>query len=223
MRFVATTSVVIAALMGTAEPPARASSAVTGAGTRGAASLGAADIGRPDPLRTLQRNEEMLQAVLRHRVPAWSPEADAVGQRVDALLSDMLDYDRIARNALGPDWERLTAAQRRAFMERFSALTNRAFTGTLGRADLRLRFDSEIVIGSTASVVVTALGPGSVETTFDYRMTLDHGRWLVCDVLADRDSLVDGYRVELGRLIRRGGFDELIARMDRKLGSNNPP
>jgi phospholipid transport system substrate-binding protein len=176
-----------------------------------------------DPLRSLQCSEEMLQASLRRRVPDWSPEADVVKERVSAILAGMLDYDGLSRRALGPDWETLTEAQRLAFVHRFSALTNQSFTEALGRSDVRLRFDSETVIGPVAGVIVTALGPGSEERTFDYRMARNHGRWLIYDVLANRESLVGGNRVEFSRLLRRSGFNELIARMDRRLAHPGRP
>jgi len=206
--------------------PLRAQASATAAregnlATRTGDPVGAHTTGS-DPLRTLQRSEETLQTSLRRRAPDWSPEADVVRQRVSAILVGLLDYEAIARHALGPDWEQLTGTQRRAFLQRFSALTNRAFTGALARSDVRLRFDSETVFGPVASVIVTALGPGSVEKTFDYRMALNGGRWLVYDVFADRDSLVEDYRVEFGRFLRQGSFDELIARMDRKLGDAAP-
>jgi phospholipid transport system substrate-binding protein len=139
---------------------------------------------------------------------------------VDGILADALDYGEIARRALGTDWNKLTSAEQQTFLAAISALTNQAFVAALTRPDVHLRFDSETVIGPVASVVVTAWAsrrvPQSVER-IDYRMARRGDRWLITDVLVDGVSLVDGYHDQFGRLMRRGGFAEVMARMRHKL------
>jgi phospholipid transport system substrate-binding protein len=173
-----------------------------------------------DPLDSLRRTSQALGDVLRRRVPDWSPEADASKGRVDAILAGMLDYEEIARRALNAEWNNLTEAQRREFLATFSALTNRAFVAAINRREVHLTFDSETVQGQVASVLVTAWAskptPDS-EERMEYRLARKGDRWLVCDVLVENVSLVDGYRDQFARLIHRGGFAELIERMHHKL------
>jgi phospholipid transport system substrate-binding protein len=177
-----------------------------------------------DPLEALRRTDVTLEAVLRRHVPDWSPEADVARMRVETLLAGILDYERIARAALGPDWGRLTDGQRRSFVSRFSALTNQAFVSALTRRDARIRFDSETIFGPTASVLVTASsdGAGSHPTErLEYRLGVKGTRWLVFDLLVDDVSLVDGYRRQFASLMRHGGFEEVMARMQSKLTPAN--
>jgi phospholipid transport system substrate-binding protein len=173
-----------------------------------------------DPLKELRRADQALEAILRRRLPAWSPEAEARKWRVDAILGEVLDHQQIARASLGADWSGLTSEQQRRFLETLSALTNQAFVAAMARSDLHLRFDSETVLGPVASVMVTAWvskptsGP---EQQIEYRLARRGGRWLVRDVLVDGVSLVDSYHDQFARLMRRGGFAALIDRMQRKL------
>lgn len=184
------------------------------AGTRGATSL------PPDPWDELRRTDSALEAVLRRRVPDWSPEADAVRGRVDSILAGTLDYEEIARRALDAQWNKLTSLEQREFLQTFAALTNHAFVSAVTRPDVHFRLDSEMVNGPIAIVRVTAwLAKPAPETEqqLEYRLTQKRDRWLVYDVLVDHVSLVDAYHDQFARLMRRGGFGELMGRMQQKL------
>ena len=173
-----------------------------------------------DPLACLRRTSQTLGDVLRRRVPDWSPEAEASKGRVDALLAGMLDYEEIARRALNAEWDSLTGAQRREFLGAFRALTNRAFVAAMNRPDVHLKFDSETVKGPVASVLATAWAAepsANAEEHMEYRLARKRDRWLVCDVLVDGVSLVDGYRDQFARIMHRGGFGEIMERMHHKL------
>jgi phospholipid transport system substrate-binding protein len=173
-----------------------------------------------DPLNELQRTIVAIEALVRRRVPDWSPEADAMKWRVDSILAGVWDYQQIGRSALGSDWDQLTNPQRGAFLQAFSALTNHAFVSALTRPDIHLRFVSETVLGERASVMVTAglaRSTEEAEQKIEYRMVQKQRRWLIYDVLVDGVGLVDGYHAQFDRLIRRDGPVELIDRMQRKL------
>jgi phospholipid transport system substrate-binding protein len=173
-----------------------------------------------DPLNELQRTVLAIEALVRRRVPDWSPEADAVKWQVDSILAGVLDHEQIGRSALGTDWDQLTNPQHGAFLQAFSALTDHAFVSALTRSDVRLRFVSETVVGGKAIVMVTAgvyRPTEEAEQQIEYRLVRKQGRWLIYDVLVDGVGLVDGYHAEFARLIRREGPAELIDRMQRKL------
>jgi phospholipid transport system substrate-binding protein len=171
-----------------------------------------------DPLVELRQSDLALASALRRRAPDWSPEADANALRVERLLAAILDYEGIARGALGPHWEALTPAQRAAFLALFSPLTNRALVEAAAR-HVSVTYDSETISGREATVVVTPkLGGGEAPARVEYKLGERCGRWRIHDVVVDGVSLVDGYREQFDRLFRRGGFDDLLAAMRRKLG-----
>lgn len=184
-----------------------------------AAARGATSV-PSDPWDELRRTDSALEALLQRRVPDWSPEADAVRGRVDSILAGTLDYEEIARRALGAEWNKLTVGERRDFLRTFSSLTNHAFVSALARPDVHCRMDSEMVNGPIATVRVTAwLSKPSAETEqrLEYRFTQKGDHWLIYDVLVDEVSLVDSYHDQFARLLRRGGFGELMGRMQHKL------
>ncbi len=139
---------------------------------------------------------------------------------VDSILAGALDYEEIARRALDTDWNKLTSGEQREFLQTFSALTNHAFVSAVTRPDVHFRLESEMVNGPRATVRVTAwvAKPGpEAEQRIEYRFRQKLDRWLICDVLVDQVSLVDAYHDQFARPMRRGGFDELMGRMQHKL------
>jgi ABC-type transporter MlaC component len=198
---------------GASTPPAPSKSADECAGATRAA----------DPLDELRRSDAALATALKRRVPDWSPEAEALAARVDRLLADILDYEAIARQALGPHWDALTPRQRAAFLALFSPLTNRALIAAANR-NVSVSYDSETIAGSSATVVVTPRLPDAeAAARVEYKLGERCGHWRIRDVVVDGESLVDGYRSEIDRLFRRGTFDDLLAVMRKRLGRAAPP
>jgi phospholipid transport system substrate-binding protein len=177
-----------------------------------------------DPLAELRQTDQALSSALKRRVPDWSPEADANAARVKRLLAEILDYEAIARLALGPHWDALTPEQRSKFLSLFSPLTNRALVATIEH-NVSVTYLSETISGREATVVATPKAPGvegAVER-IEYRLSEEYGHWRIHDVVVDGVSLVDGYRAQFDRLLRRGTFEDLLAVMRRKLGRTASP
>jgi phospholipid transport system substrate-binding protein len=183
--------------------------------------------GPSGPMEELRRAELALENIVHRRLPDWSPEADAARLRVGAVLAGIIDYERIARSALAADWDKLTDEQRRAFLDRFTLLTHQAFTAALLRSESRPRFEAEAISGTNATVSASVISgkPGSAHATehMEYRLSEKGGHWLVYDVLVDDVSLIDSYRAQFGSLMRHGGFDEIMSRMQRKLEASSGP
>ena len=177
------------------------------------------------PLDELAQSERALAAAVHRRVPDWSPEADAIRSQVDRLLGGILDYEAMARRALGPQWGALNDSQRRQFVSVFSELTNHAFVEALEHPGVRMKFDSETILGPEASVMVKVTVPGGsepVEQDVEYRLSQRGDRWLIHDVLVDQVSLIATYQADFARLLQRDGFDELMARMRRRAATERP-
>lgn len=198
-----------------------ASPAAAGPLARGAASAKApppAELGQ-GPLNQLRESDAALAAILRKRVPTWSPEAGLAQDRLRRLLASLLDYRKMAEQVMTPAWATLSDPQRQVFVEVFSTLTNQAFVSAARRPSGRVRYLSQTVLGDEARVQATADQPehdaplGQIE----YKLSRSEDRWLIYDVVVDGVSLTTSYREQLQGVFRRDGFDELIARMRRRI------
>ena len=185
------------------------------------------EAGGSGPLEELRRAELALETTVHRRIPDWSPEADATTLRVGAILGGIIDYERMARSVLAPDWDKLTDDQRRSFLSRFTLLTNQAFTAALLRSESRPQLESERISGDNATVFATMVsgrsGSAHAGEHMEYRLSEKAGRWLVYDLLVDDVSLIDSYRTQFASLMRHGGFEEIISRMQRKLDASSGP
>lgn len=171
------------------------------------------------PLNHLRESDAALATILRKHVPTWSPEAGLANDRLRRVLSSLLDYRKMAEEVLGPSWASLDEVQRATFVEVFSTLTNQAFVSAASKPTGRVRYLSETVQGDEARVFATSDHPEASKSLgqIEYKLTRSDDRWLIYDVVVDGVSLTASYQDQLQNVLRREGFDELVARMRRRI------
>jgi phospholipid transport system substrate-binding protein len=177
-----------------------------------------------DPLEQLRHSELALATTLRRRVPDWSPEATVVEEQTDRALAAIVDYEDIARRALGARWVAFDASQRRAFLALFAPLTNDAMIDASERRMI-VTYESETITGREARVVATARrleGPRDAEARLEYHLALRCHRWFVYDITVDGMSSLESTRAQFAKLFKRGSFDDVLATMRRKVAAHTP-
>jgi len=171
------------------------------------------------PLNHLRESDAALAAILRKHVPTWSPEAGPTHDRLRRVLASLLDYRKMAEQVLGSSWASLDEAQRATFVDVFSTLTNQAFVSAASKPSGRVRYLSETVQGDEARVFATSENEEAARALgqIEYKLTRSDDRWLIYDVIVDGVSLTASYQEQLQTVLRRDGFDELVARMRRRI------
>ena len=189
-----------------------------------AAAFGKGEI---DPLTKLRRTDAEIHAAVNRRLPDWSPEAPARQMQIDRLLRSLLDYDQIARRALGPSYTTLSPERRRTFVATFSAVTGQTFLARMEAEKRHNVYDSESIDGSKAHVVGRACPRSEhalADIPIEYVLERHNGDWLVTDVVVGGVSLVASYQEQLRPVVAREGMDGLLLRMRNQLsGSGNAP
>jgi phospholipid transport system substrate-binding protein len=188
-------------------------------GWRPACAYAKEDLG---PMAKLRRTESEIRAAVSRRVPDWSPEADVRRRQIERLLGALLDYDAIARDALGTTFSTLAPERQHAFITTFAALTRQTFVARLENHKLRTSYDAETIDGSEARVTATACALGSAPDTgsrIEYRLERKENEWRITDVIVDGTSLVATYKRQFRRLVAREGMDGLMERMRDQLAS----
>jgi ABC-type transporter MlaC component len=179
--------------------------------------------GEVDPLAKLRHTDAEIRAAVNQRVPDWSPEAPARQMRIDRLLRSLLDYDGIARRALGASYTTLPPARRRAFVAAFSAVTGQTFLAKIEDTERRTVYDSESIEGGEARVTGRECprgAPGETDVQVVYVLERHDSDWLVTDVVIDGTSLVASYKQQLRPLVAREGIDGLMLRMRNQLSTS---
>lgn len=201
--------------------PAAAGTPAEGAG----ATIGP-DAPKASALAELKRSNAALKKVLQKSSPNWSPEAEAKNSDVRKIVGGFLDFEELGRRSLAKHWEGLTPKQRTDFVATLRELVERSYINQIhGRPDYDLQLTKETKTGNEASVLGTlrtkARGK-KVDIALEYKMLWKNGRWVVYDVITDEQSLLENYRAEFGKIIKKESFDALHKRMKKKLEEKTP-
>jgi len=168
--------------------------------------------------------------------PAWAgPPTDEVRQYTDhvqkiledpALRSadkraavrkvaiEIFDVNETARRALGPHWQARTPTERDEFVQLFADLLERTY---ISKIDLyrgeRLRYTSETIDGTFATVRAKVITNKGTEVPVEARMLKRGEHWLIYDIAIENVSLISNYRTQFDRIIRTASFGELVRRL----------
>lgn len=205
-----------AAVAGLASSPARAAPRTprSAGGAQGRASKATG------PAAIVRRARSRLDHLLS-KAPREGQLAPPLKKRVHAVMISFIDFGDLARRALGRHWSARSKAERSELVELLSGLIERNYVSEMRKArGYRLSIDGEEIDGDTAEVHTTAriTTDGRTERVeITYRMTRGSGRWRVFDMVTDGVSVVRNYRSQFNRIIAKSGYEDLLARMRRKL------
>ena len=146
---------------------------------------------------------------------------DDVGNLARALF----DGREAARQALGPDWDRRTGAEREEFIRMFTGVVEHAYLEIVQSRlprdrPLAIRILGEDTIAERGVVVRTEVQAryGS-DMQLDYLMTRSGKGWLIGDVVIDGVSLVENYRAQFARILRTSSYADLVLRLRMVAGT----
>ena len=167
----------------------------------------------PTPLEIVKRtNEDVLAIFKKH------PVVDAaVEKELFAAIDAVTDYEALSAAAIDSFCQQLTPAQCATFRETFTRLLRISSIKKLGRyrAD-RFEYAGEEVAGGTALVRTFAFFKEE-KIPLDYRMERRGGSWVIVNYIVDEIDTVRNYRKQFTQLLAKESFDQLIARLNRKI------
>ncbi len=141
------------------------------------------------------------------------------------VLDDLFDWPEMAKRALGPRWLDRTPAEQEEFVGLFASLLGWGYVSRVDTSDAeRIEYADEIVEGDSAVVRTKIIPSNDDDISVDYRLALHNGqRRKVYDIVFEGVNLVRNYRAQFTRVLRRGSYEGLIARMREKVGGATPP
>jgi phospholipid transport system substrate-binding protein len=180
-----------------------------------APTVARADVVRGSPDRFVAGLADRVMAALADRSAST---ADRL-HRVDALVADGFDLDRIARIALGRFWKTASEAERQEFATLFKAYVLTGYSRRFNDyAQRRLRVVAAKPAGEDMTVESYVEG-GPTPIRLDWRLAATDQGWRVLDVMVEGVSLLLTYRNEFATVIEQSGghlaglIDELRSRV----------
>lgn len=146
-----------------------------------------------------------------------TPESDAT---LIKLFDGLLDYEALAKDSLGEEWNRRTPDERKEFQQLLSTLVQRAYTkGIRDTLDYDITFRGEVE-GKSGKVVQTVATHKTDKRKepvhIDYVVRQSGSVWRVVDIVTEGSSLVLNYRNQFRRVIEQKGFAGLLEKMRTK-------
>ncbi|MBM3571318.1 MAG: hopanoid biosynthesis protein HpnM [Alphaproteobacteria bacterium] len=146
-------------------------------------------------------------------------------QEIDAAVRDSFNLGQMMRFAVGPDWTKLTPQQQEQAVDAFSRLTISTYAARFdGFSGERLEITGERLAQGGGAIVETRLVKSDGEpVVLNYLLRGSGGAWRILDVyLSGTISELAVRRSEFSSIIRRDGFDGLIAAIERRVADLRP-
>lgn len=153
------------------------------------------------------------------------PDGPGRERQISQVLDSMLDYQELARRSLAQHWGDLSDKQKSDFTNVLKQLVRRSYERNLKNIlDFQVEYLGEDAMADGV-VVHTRASSRTSKTddpvSIDYEMVKVGDAWRVRDIVTEGSSLVNNYRNQFNRIIRKEGYNALYERMQKKLGNTS--
>jgi len=148
-----------------------------------------------------------------------TPPSAARNRRIEALLDDLLDFDKIAKDSLGRHAEGRTDAELEEFHTLLKELVKKSYRKNIQKSlDYELTYSGESRTDPGIIVRTKVKKKGSEEepVEINYFLHRVNGKWLIYDVETEGSRMVRNYKSQFNRIINRDGFPALLAKLRSK-------
>lgn len=167
----------------------------------------------PDPQVEVEKMVNSVLEVLQNKDMDNASKKAMVSGRVQKFLN----VESMSSRALGNYWGEATAEQRK----RFSDLFLQVLEGTyLNRIDDYSNGQVKYLmqrVKDDKAIVDTIIVADELEIPVNYLMIYRDGSWQVFDLVIEGVSLIRNYHSSYSEIIRRDGYDGLLAMMQKKV------
>jgi phospholipid transport system substrate-binding protein len=149
--------------------------------------------------------------------PMKQPER--AGERrhaIEGIIKQRVDYEEMAKRALGATWAKVSYRDQREFVGLFVQLLRDSFASRItDRSDEQVVFLGELRNDAFAEVKAHIKGR-KIDTPVDFRLIYRAQEWRVYDVVIDGASIVSNYRSQFTSIIRDVSYGGLVKKMKEK-------
>ena len=147
-------------------------------------------------------------------------------ERLEPAVKQSHDLSQIARIALGRYWSQLSEQQRTTFVDTFTRLSIATYAGQFdGYSGETFKVLSDEHPAADRALVRTLFTEAQGNTRhFDYQLRReDDGRWRIINIVVDGVSDLALKRADYTSILRREGFDTLLAKLQEKIAHYAKP
>jgi phospholipid transport system substrate-binding protein len=164
-----------------------------------------------------QITDEVMNAIHQDKALQEGDKQKALALAEQKILPHV-DFRYMTQLALGRNWRDATPAQRDKVVEGFRGMLIRTYSNQIGsyRGQKMVVKPTHLAPGDTdATVRNSFVSPGRPPVEVDYSMEKTADGWKIYDIVIDGVSLVATYRSQFAQVVRNGGIDGLIAKLEQ--------
>ena len=176
------------------------------------------------PGQVISKGAENIRDILKVKVKKNSPAEASRKQKLEKVVEGFLDYEQLAKRALGPHWKARTDKEREEFTGLLRDLIESSYTNSISNnINFNLEIEDEQIDeeDGTADVSAVASAKNSkgklVSEDLTFHMFLKKHHWMIYDIEFGEVSLVRHYRGEFNRKIKKESYAALVKVMRKKL------
>jgi phospholipid transport system substrate-binding protein len=143
----------------------------------------------------------------------------ATAEQLATVVEKFVDFEELAKRALGKTWDTLTPVQQKDFSETMKGLLRASYAQkAIGQGNAEVKYGKETLSGEEATVsTVITVKKDQVPVDYKlYKVAGKGGGWRIYDVVTDEVSLVETYRGQFRKLLADKGFDGLLSTLKAK-------
>ncbi|MGR9115894.1 MAG: ABC transporter substrate-binding protein [Gammaproteobacteria bacterium] len=140
-------------------------------------------------------------------------------QQLYGPVTESHDLVKIVRIVIGREWEHLSDEQQAKLVDVFSRLSVASYAHNFKEfADESFRFEGEEETARGGMIVHTYMViPGDKDVKFDYMLKKKGNTWKIINIIANGVSDLALKRSEYTAIMKREGFDALVAKISEKI------
>ena len=163
------------------------------------------------PKETVETGVNKLLKTLGDPAFKAKPEDERIAI-IGAEIETVFDFKELSRRTLGKHWKKMSAGQRKEFVELFKQLLQGVYADRLlAYSDQKVIFDKEIMLKKGRAEVQSYLQTSDgKKVPLYYRLTDKTGSWKVYDVIIEGVSMVKNYRTQFRQILAKDSPDKLL-------------
>ncbi|MBW1952006.1 MAG: ABC transporter substrate-binding protein [Deltaproteobacteria bacterium] len=166
------------------------------------------------PTDYVKRIMQKVMAIQNDPALAGPAHQDARARAIRQIIKENFDFPMMARDSLGPTYQRLSGAQAREFEQTFASLFQDSYTRLVLNflKQETIQYHQESQQGDRAQVKTTIVRINET-IPVEYLMHSRSRSWVLYDVKVDGVSILKTYKDQFARVIRSKSFPFLLNRM----------
>lgn len=170
-----------------------------------------------EPQKIIMETIDKGFAVLKEPSLKGDDKTEERRKRLWAEISPIFNFEEMSKRALGQHWSKRSPEEKKEFVELFTNILKDAYIGKTdtysGEKIVLLGEKQDSKYANVQTKLITNKG---TDTSVDYHMLNNQGKWKIYDVIIEGVSLVNNYRNQFNNILIKSSYEDLILRIKEK-------